>query len=104
MPLVGVLFLTAGSDQMWSKSCPLLEDFVTQWTLIKCGPKCAPLWRALSHCGFQPNVVQNVPLVGGLCLTADIDQMWPKHVPLVGGLCHAADFDQMWSKHVPLDR
>jgi hypothetical protein len=44
-----------------------------------------------------------MPLVGGLCLTVDFDQMWSKHVPLVGGLFYAADFDQMWSKHVPLD-
>jgi hypothetical protein len=29
--------------------------------------------------------------------------MWSKHMPLVGGLCHTADFDQMWSKHVPLN-
>jgi hypothetical protein len=45
-----------------------------------------------------------VPLVGGLYLTVDFDQMWSKHVPLIGGLCHAVDFNQMWSKHVPLDR
>jgi hypothetical protein len=44
-----------------------------------------------------------VPLVGGLCLTADFDQMWSKHMPLIGGLCHTADFNQMWSKHVVLD-
>jgi hypothetical protein len=44
-----------------------------------------------------------VPLLGGLCLTADFDQMWSKHMPLIGGLCHTADFDQMWSKHVPFD-
>jgi hypothetical protein len=44
-----------------------------------------------------------VPLVGGLCLTADFDQMWSKHMPLVRGLCHAADFNKMWSKHVFLD-
>jgi hypothetical protein len=80
MPLVGRLCLTADSDQMlsklcpssedfvmqwaadfdqmWSKLCPLLEDFVTQRTSTKCGPKCAPLWRTLSHCGLRPDVVQ----------------------------------------------
>jgi hypothetical protein len=103
MPLVGGLCLTVDFDQMWSKLCPLLEDFVTQRTLTKCGPKCASLQRTLSNCRLQPNVVQNVPLVGGLCLTADFVQMWSKHVPLVKGLCHPMDFDQMWYKHVPLD-
>ncbi len=82
---------------------PLVGGIVTQQTSTKCGPKCAPCWRTLSHCGLWPNIVQNEPLIGGLCLTADFDQMWPKHVPLIGGLCHTADFDQMWSKHVPLD-
>ncbi len=99
MPLVRGLCLTADFNQMWSK-CPLLEDFVLQRTLTKCGPNCAPHWRTLSHCGLPPNVVQNVPLVGGLYLTVDFDQMWSQHVPLVGGLCHAADFNQMWSKYV----
>ncbi len=103
MPLVRGLYLTVDFDQMWSKLCPLLEDFVTQMTLTKCGPKCAPHQRTLSHCRLWPNVVQNVPLVGGLCLTADFNQMWSEHVPLVGELCHTADFNQMWSKHVPLD-
>ncbi len=47
-------------------------------------------------------MVQNVPLVGGLCLTVDFDQMWSEHMPLVGGLCHTADFDQLCSNHMPL--
>jgi hypothetical protein len=87
MPLVGGLCLTADFDHMWSKLCPLLEDFVMWWTLTKYGPNCAPHWRTLSRSRLQPNVVQNVPLVGGLCLTVDFDQMWSKHVPLDGGLC-----------------
>ncbi len=103
VPLVGGLCLTADFDQMWPELCPSLEDFVMQRTLTKCGPNCAPCRRTLSRSGFQPNVVQNVPLVGGLCLTADFDQMWSKHMPLVGGLCHTADFNQMSSKHVPFD-
>ncbi len=103
IPLVGGLCLTADFDQMWSKLCPLLDDFVTQRILTKYGPKWAPRRRTLSHCRLPPNVVRNVPLVGGLCLTADFNQMWSKHVALIGGLCHAADFDQMWSEHVPLD-
>jgi hypothetical protein len=37
--------------------CPSLEDFVTQRTLTKCGPKCAPCWRTLSHCRLWFNVV-----------------------------------------------
>jgi hypothetical protein len=103
VPLIGGLCHAANFDQKWPKFCPFSEDSVTQPTLTKCGPKCAPRWRTLSHCGLQPNVVQNVPLVGGLCLTVDFDQMWSKHMPLVGGLCHTADFDQMWFKHLPLD-
>ncbi len=63
------------------KWCPLLEDFVSLWTLTKCGQNCAPRWRTLSRSGLCPNVIQNVPLVGGLCLTADFDQMWSKMCP-----------------------
>jgi hypothetical protein len=88
---------------MWPELCHSSEYFVTQRTSSKCGPNCAPHWRTLSRSGLQPNVVQNVPLIGGLCLTADFDQMGSEHMPLVGGLCHTADFDQMWSKHGPLD-
>ncbi len=103
MPLVGGLCLTANFDQMWSKLCPSLKNFVTQQTLTKCGPNCALCQRTLLRSGLKPNVAQFVLLVGGLCLTADFNQMWSLHIPLVGGLCHAADFDQMWSKHVPLE-
>ncbi len=103
MPLAGGLCLTADFDQMWSKLYPSVEDFVTQRTSRKCGPSCAPRWRTLSRSRLQPNVVQNVPLVRGLCLSADFDLMWSKHMPLVGGLCQTADFEQMWSKHVPLN-
>ncbi len=143
MPLIGGLCRTVDFDQMWPKMCSLSEDFVTQRTSSKCGPKCAPCQRTLSRSGLQPNVAQNVPLIGGLCHAADLDQMWlemcpsledfvtqwtltkcvPKcaprqrtlscsglrlnvarNVPLIGGLCLAADFDQMWSKHVPFNR
>jgi hypothetical protein len=104
MPLVGGFCLTADFGQMWSKLCPSSEDFVTQRTLTECGSNCAPCRRTLSCSALRPNVVQNVPLVGGLCLTADFDQKWSKHMPLVRGLCHTADFDQMWSKNVPLNR
>jgi hypothetical protein len=103
VPLIGGRFHAADFDQMWPKLCLSSEDFVTQQTLEKCSPNCAPCWRTLSCSGLQLNVVQNVPLVGGLCPTADFDRMWSKHMHLVGGLCHTADFDQMWSKHVPLD-
>ncbi len=102
--LIGGLCRAANFDQMWTKLCPSLEDFVTQRTLTKCGPNCALHRRILSRSGLRPNVAQNVPLVGGLCHTADFDQIWFEHMPLVRGLCHTADFDQMWSKHVPLDR
>ncbi len=79
---------------------------------------CAPHWRTLLRSRLWPNVVQILPLVGGLCHAADFDkrwsemcpslddffdQVWSKHVPLVGGLCHTADFNQMWSKYVPLN-
>jgi hypothetical protein len=102
VPLIGGLCHAADFNQMWPKMCSLLEDFVTQQTLTKCGPKCAPRWRTLSRSGLQPNVAQNVPLIGRLCHAADFDQRWPKNVPLVRGLCHAADFDQMWPKMCPL--
>ncbi len=58
-----------------------MEDIVSLRTLTKCGPKCAPHWRTLSRRGLQPNVAQNVPLVGGLCHAADFNQMWPKLCP-----------------------
>ncbi len=57
MPLIGGLCHAPDFDQMWPKLCPLLEDFVRQRTLTKCGPKCAPRWRTLSHCGLRPNLV-----------------------------------------------
>ena len=75
--------LTADFDQIRSKMCPSLEDFVTQRTLTKCGPKCAPCWRTLSHSGLQLNVAQNVPLIRGLCHAEDFNQMWPKMCPLL---------------------
>ncbi len=83
VPLIGGLCHAADFDQMWPKLCPSSEDFVTQQTLTKCGLKCAPCWRALSHCGLWPNVAQIVPLIGGLCHAADFDQMWPKMGPLL---------------------
>jgi hypothetical protein len=67
---------------MWPIFCPSSEDFVTQQTLTKCGPNCAPHQRTLSCSGLQPNVAQIVPLVGGLCHAVDFDQMWPKMCPL----------------------
>ena len=86
LPLVGGLSHTADFDQIWSKNCPSLEDFVTQRTSTKCGPKIAPRRRTLSHSGLRPNVVQKLPLVGGLCHTADFDQMWSR-------IYHTADID-----------
>ena len=62
------------------------------------GWKYAPHRRTLSRSRLWPNVVRKMPLVGGLCHTADFGQRWSKNVPLVGELCHAADFDQMWPK------
>jgi hypothetical protein len=91
MPLVGGLCLTADFDQMWSKLCPSLEDFVTQRTLTKCGPNCAPCQRTLSRSGLQPNMAQIVPLIGGLCHAVDFDQMWPKLCPLL------EDFVTQWT-------
>ncbi len=81
MPLVRGLCLTTDFDQMWPKMCPSLENFITQQTWTKCGPKCAPHWRTLSCSGLWPNVAQNVPLVGGLCHAANFYQMWPKMCP-----------------------
>ncbi len=71
LPLIGGLCHAADFDQMWSKMCPSLKNFVMHWTSTKCGPKCAPRQRTLSHSGLQPNVAQNVPLIGGLCHAAD---------------------------------
>ncbi len=41
----------------------------------------APCWRTLSCSGLQPNVVQIVPLIEGLCHAGEFDQMWPKFCP-----------------------
>ncbi len=49
VPLIKGLCHAVDFDQMWSKLCSSPEDFVTQWTLTKCGPKCAPHWRTLSR-------------------------------------------------------
>jgi hypothetical protein len=81
VPTVGGLCHAADFDQMWPEMCPTLEDFVTQRTSTKCGPKCAPHRRTLSHSWLWPNLAQNVPLVGGLCHAADFDQMWPELCP-----------------------
>ncbi len=91
MPLVRGLCLTADFDQVWSKLCPSLEDFVVQWTSTKCGPKWAPHWRTLSHSGLWPNASEIVPLVEGLCHSADLDQMWYKICPL------SEDFVSLWT-------
>ncbi len=56
--LVTWLCLAVDFDQMWSKMCPSSEDFVSLQTSTKCGLKCAPCWRTLSHCGLWPNVAQ----------------------------------------------
>ncbi len=58
VPLIRGFCHAADFDQMWSKLCPSLEDFVPQRTLTKCGPNCAPHWRTLSCSGLWPNVVQ----------------------------------------------
>ncbi len=58
VPLVRGLCHAVDFDQIWSKMCPSSEDFVSLPTLTKCGPKCAPRWRTLSHCGLWPDVVQ----------------------------------------------
>ncbi len=41
----------------------------------------APPRRTLSHCGLWPNVVQIVPLIGGLCHAANFNQMWSELCP-----------------------
>ncbi len=63
MPFIGGLCHAADFDQMCPKLCPSLEDFVTQWTLTKCGPNFASHWRT--------------------CHAVDFDQMWPKLSPLL---------------------
>jgi hypothetical protein len=83
VPLIGGLCHAMDFNQMWPKLCPSSEDFVTQRTSTKCVPNCAPHRRTLSSSGFQPNVAQIVPLVGGLCHAADFNQMWSKMCPLL---------------------
>jgi hypothetical protein len=67
------------------KTFHLSEEHVTQWTLVKCGQKKIPMidhWMKLSRSGQWPNVAKTImPLIGGHCLTADFDQMWPKMCP-----------------------
>jgi hypothetical protein len=41
-----------------------------------------------------------MPLIGGLCHTADFDQMWSKHVLLNGRLRFAIEFDHIWINNV----
>ncbi len=82
VPLIEGLCHAVDFNQMWSKFCPSLEDFVTQRTSTKCGPNCAPHWRTFSPNGLWPNLAQIVPLVGGLCHAVDFNQMWSKMCPL----------------------
>ncbi len=100
VPLVGGLCHAADFNQMWLKLCPSSGDFVTQRTLTKYGPKCAPHWRTLSHCRLWPDVVQICAPCQGLCHAADFDQMWSNHVPIDGRLCFAMEFDQIWMDNV----
>jgi hypothetical protein len=59
------------------------DEVVTQRTMAKSGKNNdAPCQRTLFHCGLQPNVAQNVPLIGGLYQAADFDLKWPKMCPL----------------------
>jgi hypothetical protein len=62
------------SSNPWTKDslCPSSEDFVSSWTLTKCGPK-------------------NAPLIGGLCHAADFNQMWSEMCP------SSEDFVSSWT-------
>ncbi len=60
MPLDGGLYHTMDFNQMWSKLfCPTSEGFVTQWTLIRCGPRMHPslddfvMLQTLTKCGLK---------------------------------------------------
>ena len=55
----------------------------------------------LSRSRLQPNLVQNLPLIGGLCLAADFDQMWFKMCPSSEDFVTLWTFDQMWSEMYP---
>jgi hypothetical protein len=101
MPLIGGLCLTADFDQIGSKLCLSLEDFVTQWTSTKCGPNCAPHWRTLSCSGLWPNVAQIVPLIGWLCHAADFNQMWPELCPLLEDFVTQQTLTKCGSKCAP---
>ncbi len=91
VPLIGGLCHAADFYQMWSEMCPLSEDFVSLQTLNKCTTNCSPHRRTLSCSGFQPNVAQILPLIGGLCHAADFDQMWSKMCLLL------EDFVSLWT-------
>jgi hypothetical protein len=58
---------------------PFVGGRVTQWTLVKCGQRMISMishQRKLSRSGQWPNVAKKMmPLVRGLCLTADFNQM-----------------------------
>jgi hypothetical protein len=43
-----------------------------------------------------------MPLIGGLCLIPDFDQMWPDIAPLFGGLRHIPDFGPDMVDNAPL--
>jgi hypothetical protein len=49
VPFIGGLCHVSDYDQMWSKMCPSLENFITSRTSAKCGPKRASHRRTLSH-------------------------------------------------------
>jgi hypothetical protein len=104
LPLVGGLCHTADFDQMWSKICPSSEDFVAQQTPTKCGPKVAPRRRTLSHSGLRLNVVQKLSLIGGLCHTADFDQMWSKNCPSLEDFVAQRTSTKCGPKFAPLRR
>ncbi len=75
------MYRTAIPTKCGPKMRPSSKDFITQRTLTKCGPNIAPRRRTSSRSGLRPNVVQILPLIGGLHLVADFDQMWSKYCP-----------------------
>jgi hypothetical protein len=66
---------------LWSSVAREKLSCSGQWPNVAKKRNIAPCWRTLSHCGLRPNVVQIVPLIGGLCHAADFNQMWSKLCP-----------------------
>jgi hypothetical protein len=84
-----VAYRAAGVGQIWHKKkspSSVIRGRVTQWTLAKCSRRMMLMighQKNLSHSGHWLSRCgkKMMPLVGGLCLTTDFDQMGSKMCP-----------------------